>query len=56
MIQIELSVTLSLASKQFTDSKQATPTAFDPCMLAGVSTMDFRDTRDQYFPASGRCN
>jgi hypothetical protein len=29
---------------QFIDSKQATPTAFDPCRLAGVATMDFRDT------------
>jgi hypothetical protein len=40
MTQIDLSGT------QFIDSKQATPTAFDPCTLAGVPTMDFRDTPD----------
>jgi hypothetical protein len=31
---------------QFIDSKQATPTAFDLCMLTSVPTMDFRDTTD----------
>jgi hypothetical protein len=31
-------------------SKQATPTAFDPCPPAGVSTMHFRDTRDLCCP------
>jgi hypothetical protein len=43
MTQIDLSGT---TLTQFIDSKQATPTAFDPCMLAGVPTMDFRDTPD----------
>jgi hypothetical protein len=28
------------------DSKQPTPAVFDPCTLAGVPTMDFRDTPD----------
>jgi hypothetical protein len=28
------------------DSKQATPTACDPCTLAGVPTMDLSDTPD----------
>jgi hypothetical protein len=31
-------------------------TAFDPCLSAGVPTMDFHDTRDLYCPAPGRCN
>jgi hypothetical protein len=37
MTQIDLSGT---CHSQFIDSKQATPTAFDPCTLAGVPTMD----------------
>jgi hypothetical protein len=37
------------------NSKQATPTAFDPCTLAAVPTMDFCDTPDLLRPARGRC-
>jgi hypothetical protein len=41
---------------QFVDSKQATRTTFEPCPPAGVPTTHFRDTRDLWRPAPGRCN
>jgi hypothetical protein len=39
-----------------THTRQATTTAFDPCPPAGVPAVNFRDTRDLYCLAPGRCN
>jgi hypothetical protein len=52
---LKYTCTAPVIRTQFIDSKQATPTAFDPCTLAGVPTMDFRDTPDLLRPARGRC-
>jgi hypothetical protein len=41
---------------QFVASKQATPTAFDPCPPAGVPTMHFREIHNLCCPTHGRFN